>query len=180
MTNNLENVTITNTILEDYEKVLWLFDQVMVLQGTNGYKVWETIDKESLITEIKNKQQFKIVEDSEILCLFSIQLNDPFIWREKDQNDAIYLHRIAVNPNFKGKKTFQKVLAWAMQFANQNNLKFIRMDTWSDNFKLIDYYKSFGFQFIENYKTSSDSSLPLQNRNLEVALLQLEVKKNVQ
>src|SRR5690606_18828502 len=107
MTNNLENVTITNTTLEDYEKVLWLFDQVMVLQGTNGYKVWETIDKESLITEIKNKQQFKIVEDSEILCLFSIQLNDPFIWREKDQNDAIYLHRIAVNPNFKGKKTFQ-------------------------------------------------------------------------
>lgn len=178
MTDKLENITITNTTLDDFERVIWLFDQVMVLQGNNGYKVWEAIDKESLLAEIKNKQQFKIVEASEILCLFSIQLNDPFIWREKDKNDALYLHRIAVNPNFKGKKTFQKVLAWALQFANQNNLKFIRMDTWSDNYKLIDYYKSFGFQFIENYKTSSDSSLPLQNRNLEVALLQLEVQKN--
>jgi ribosomal protein S18 acetylase RimI-like enzyme len=88
------------------------------------------------------------------------------------------LHRIVVNPNFKGQKQFEKVLNWAKQFAMQNNLRYVRMDTWADNKKIIDYYRSFGFEFIENYKTTNAPELPLQNRNLNVALLELELKSS--
>jgi hypothetical protein len=63
-------------------------------------------------------------------------------------------------------------------FALQNNLKFVRMDTWADNKKIIDYYKSFGFEFIENYKTTNATELPIQNRNLNVALLEMELNEN--
>lgn len=92
-----------------------------------------------------------------------------------DQNDAIDLHRIVVNPNFKGQRQFEKVLNWACQFARQNNLKFVRMDTWADNLKIIEYYKSFRFEFVENYKTTNAAELPIQNRNLNVTLLEMEV-----
>ena len=121
------------------------------------------------------KLQYKIASGTNVLCIFSIQYNDPFIWRDKDQNDAIYIHRIVVNPNFKGQRLFQKVLDWVKQLTAQNNLKFVRMDTWADNLKIIEYYKSFGFQFIENYQTTNATELPIQNRNLNVTLLQLEV-----
>ena len=47
------------------------------------------------------------------------------------------------------------------------------MDTLTDNEKIIDYYKSFGFEFIENYKTTNVPELPIQNRNLNVALLEM-------
>ncbi len=110
-----------------------------------------------------------------ILCIFSIQYNDPFIWRDRDQDDALYLHRIVVNLEFKGQKQFEKVLKWAKQFARQNGLKFVRMDTWADNKKIIHYYRSFGFEFIENYKTPNAPELPSQNRNLNVALLEMKV-----
>ena len=51
------------------------------------------------------------------------------------------------------------------------------MDTWADNEKIIEYYKTFGFKFLENYKTSNEPELPIQNRNLEVALLELKLDK---
>ena len=171
----METIKIVNTTNEDLNIIYWLFEQAMELQGKNGYKVWEGIDKNALQTDIDNKLQFKIVKGNDILCIFSIQLNDPFIWRDRDRDDAIYLHRIVVNPNFKGQKQFQKVLNWSKQFARQNSLKFVRMDTWADNKKIIDYYKSFGFEFIEEYKTPNAVELPLQNRNLKIALLEMEL-----
>ena len=47
-----------------------------------------------------------------------------------DRGDAIYLHRIVVNPEHKGKKQFKKVLDWAIDDAKAKNLSFVRMDTW--------------------------------------------------
>ena len=166
-----EYFQILNTTIADLPTILSLFEQAMHLQGKNGYRVWDSIDRVALEKDIENKLQFKIVNGDAILCLFSIQFNDPFIWRERDKDKAIYLHRIVVNPNFKGQKMFDKVLAWAKTYAHQHQLDFIRMDTWAENEKIINYYKSFGFTFIENYKTPDVAELPIQNRNLNVALL---------
>ena len=169
------DIKIVNTTKEDLPMVLHLFQQAMDLQGKNGYKVWSSIDKAGLERDIEKGLQYKIVKGDDTLCIFSIQHNDPFIWREKDKNDAVYLHRIVVNPEFKGQKQFEKVLNWTKGFAKENSLRFVRMDTWADNHKIIDYYKSFGFRFVENYKTGDAPQLPVQNRNLNVALLELEL-----
>jgi ribosomal protein S18 acetylase RimI-like enzyme len=170
-----ENIKIVNTTREDLDTIFYLFEQVMELQGKNGYRVWDNIDKTGLEKDIEKRLQYKILRGNDILCIFSVQYNDPFIWRDRDKDDAIYLHRIVVNLKFKGQKQFEKVLNWSKEFARQNNLKFVRMDTWADNKKIIDYYKSFGFEFIENYKTGNLSGLPTQNRNLNMALLEMKL-----
>jgi ribosomal protein S18 acetylase RimI-like enzyme len=175
-TTNIDNVKVINTTKKDLGKILWLFEQAMDLRIKNGYKVWDDIDKIALEKDIDNRLQYKIVKDAEILCIFSIQYSDPFIWRDRDQNDAIYLHRIVVHQNFRGQRQFERVLGWAKQFARQKNLKFVRMDTWADNEKIITYYKSFGFELIEYYKTPDAPELPIQNRNLNVALLEIELE----
>ena len=64
---------------------------------------------------------------------------------------------------------------WATEYANKNQLDTIRMDTWAENTTIIDYYKSYGFQFLENYKTANTKKLPIQHRNLNVALLEYKV-----
>lgn len=174
-TDKTEAISITNTTKSDLSVALWLFEQAMALQNRNSYKVWQSIDQANLERDIEKGLQYKFIKDKDILCIFSIQYNDPFIWRERDRNDAIYLHRIVVNPNFKGQKMFEKVLNWSVVFTKQNDKKFIRMDTWADNYQLIEYYKSFGFRFIKNYKTEDTVKLPIQNRNLNVALLELNI-----
>jgi len=170
-----DGIVITNTTNDDWNDVLWLFGEAMKLQGKNGYHVWEAIDMSGLKCDIENKLQYKILKGNDMLCIFSIQFCDPYIWKDRDQNDAIYLHRIVVNPNFKGQKQFQHVLFWAKQFIRAHNLRFIRMDTWADNNRIIDYYKSFGFRFVGNCQTTDVPELPIQNRNLNLALLEIEL-----
>lgn len=124
---------------------------------------------------LKAGSSIKSCGEAYTLCIFSIQFKDPFVWRERDRGDALYLHRIVSHPGFKGQRQFQLVLDWARAFARERNLSFERMDTWASNAKIIAYYKSFGFVFIENYRTPDTPELPLQNRDLEVALLELEL-----
>ena len=173
----MENNLIVQTTKGDLPIVLWLFEEAMKLRNQNGYKVWDNIDQKGIEQDILEGLQYKIVNGKDIVCIFSIQYNDPFIWHNLDKNDAIYLHRIVVNQNYKGQKQFEKVLFWTIEHAIQQNRKFIRMDTWADNQQLIDYYKSFGFRFIKNYQTTDTKELPTQNRNLNVALLELTLDK---
>ncbi|RQP14579.1 GNAT family N-acetyltransferase [Parapedobacter defluvii] len=172
---NTADFQIINTSPDDWDTIRMLFRKAMELQGKNGYKVWEEIDEIGLKRDIENHLQYKIMQNEDLLCIFSVQFSDPFIWRERDKGDAIYLHRIVVNPDFKGQKQFEKVLNWARQHARQNNLKYVRMDTWAENAKIIDYYKTFGFEFIGIHQTGNEPELPIQNRNLEVALLEMDL-----
>jgi ribosomal protein S18 acetylase RimI-like enzyme len=168
---------VEHTTIADLEIIYWLFDEALIYQQKRGFPVWNGYDKEVIKTDIEQRLQFKVLISMDILCVFSICLNDPVIWREKNQGDAVYLHRIVVNPNFKGQKQFEKVLTWAKKYARDKNLKYIRMDTWAENDNIIQYYKSFGFQFIEDFTNPDTLELPVQNRNLKIALLEMDLDK---
>ena len=49
------------------------------------------------------------------------------------------------------------------------------MDTWANNSTLIEYYKTFGFNVIENYTTPDSIELPVHNRNLALTLLEYKI-----
>ncbi len=166
---------VQNTTADDLEFIYYLFDEAILYQKRKGFPVWKDYDKEVLRSDVANRLQYKIVEGDNILCVFSICFSDPIIWREREQGDAVYLHRIAVNPDFKGQKQFEKIFKWAKEYAKANHLNYVRMDTWGDNQNIIDYYTSFGFSFIENYLTPNSDELPPQHRNLYLALLEYRV-----
>jgi ribosomal protein S18 acetylase RimI-like enzyme len=168
---------IVNTSMEDLGFSYWLFEQAIEYQKKNKYNVWKGYDKEVLQADVQHKRQYKITDGQHILCIFSVCMRDPVIWREKDQGDAIYLHRVVVNPHFKGHKQFARILGWAIDFAKDKGVKFIRMDTWADNPNIIDYYKNFGFKFLENFTTPDSKELALQQRNLSLALLEYPVNQ---
>lgn len=175
MADNPENIKIVNTTKDDFKVVLSLFDEAMKLQGRDGYRVWNSIDRAGLKKDIEENLQFKIVSGEDILCVFSVQYQDPLIWGDRDQSDAIYLHRMVTNVNFRGQRYFGEILKWAKQCAQRKKLKYIRMDTWAENKRIIDYYLSYGFVFVGKYRTSDSPELPIQNRNVRGALLQMEV-----
>jgi mannose-6-phosphate isomerase-like protein (cupin superfamily) len=167
--------TITNASESDLQEIYRLFEQAITFQKKNNYIGWASYDKAFVQSDIQHQLLYKIIKDDTIACIFSICFTDALIWREKENHDAVYLHRIILNQAFKGEKIFQKVLDWAIHFANGRKLKYIRMDTWAENEKIISYYKSYGFSFIENYTTPGTDDLPIQHRNLNVALLEFDL-----
>lgn len=168
-------IEVKNTIIEDLEFVYHLFDEAINYQKRKGFPVWNGYDKHVLQTDVNNKLQFKIVIDKEIACVFSICFSDKIIWRTKEQGDALYLHRIVVNPKFKGQQQFKHILEWAKSLAATKQLKYVRMDTWGDNQNILNYYQKFGFSFVENYTTPDLQDLPVQHRNLFLALLEYKL-----
>jgi ribosomal protein S18 acetylase RimI-like enzyme len=169
-----KNLKIAHTTRNDMGVVDFLFAEAMGLQGKNGYKVWKAIDRDSILKDIEQKCQYKVQLGAGIVCIFSVLHADPLIWRDRDQGNAVYLHRIVAHPNFKGLRLFENILAWTRQYAKKKNIQFIRMDTLADNKKMIAYYQTYGFEIIEYYTTPNTPQLPIQNRNLEVALLELK------
>src|SRR5258706_1196908 len=120
---------IENTSREDLEFIYQLFDLSVKYQESGGYPTWKNYDKDALIKDVENKNQYKLIVDSQIGIVFNVRYADKIIWREMDREDAIYLHRIVVNPVFKGLKLFGESLSWAIDHAQQKTLSCIRMDT---------------------------------------------------
>lgn len=170
--NSTTAYKVENATPDDLPFICELFEQAIAFQKTHNYIGWNNYDISFIRKDIDQKLLFKILDGENIICIFSICFNDHLIWRDMEKGDAVYLHRIILNREFAGSKVFEKVFNWAVRFAKEKGLKYIRMDTWADNSKIIDYYKSYGFQFIENYKTSGTEDLPEQHRNLNVALLE--------
>ncbi len=168
---------IIHTELNDLDFSRWLLEEANAYQTKNGYSTWTNFDMELIRNEINSKSQYKIIIENEIACIFSIVYSDKPLWKEMENGDALYLHRIIVNPKHKGKRLFGNILDWSVQVVNNKGLNFIRMDTWADNPTLIHYYKTFGFQFIKNITTSNEPELAPQYRNKFLALMEYEVRK---
>src|ERR1044072_859958 len=143
----MEN-TIMPATLNDLTLIYNLFEEAIRFQKENKYIGWLNYDKEFIKADINQGLLFKIVKADDVLGIFSIYNTDKLIWRDREKDDAIYLHRIVLNRTFQGTKIFNTVLAWSLEYAKTHQRKFIRMDTWADNFKLINYYKGYGFRFI--------------------------------
>ncbi len=163
---------IENTAPGDLEFIFTLFDQSISYQQKNGYPDWKNYDRSAIRHDMQNKNQYKIIIDAETGIVFSVGYTDKLIWRARDKGDAIYLHRIVVNPSCKGRKLFGVILDWAVTHVKQKGLDFIRMDTWAANENIIRYYESFGFAVVENYTTPNTAELPVHNRNLAMTLLE--------
>jgi ribosomal protein S18 acetylase RimI-like enzyme len=169
MPNNLE---IRNTEPEDLPFIYELFDHSIIYQEKKGYPVWRDYDKNAIVRDIENKNQYKIIVNAAIAIVFSVAYSDKVIWRDLDKGNSIYLHRIVINPEFKGQKLFGLIVDWAISHIRDKELSSVRMDTWAANPTIINYYKSFGFEIVENYTTPNSLELPVHNRNLALTLME--------
>lgn len=166
---------IKNTDAADLEFIYGLFDSAIAYQTLRKFPVWRGYDKAVLIRECADGHQYKILIDGVIAIVFSVCYEDKIIWGEREDGNALYLHRIAVNPEFKGRKLFGEILNWAIIHAKTKRLRFIRMDTWAENPGMSDYYITFGFKIVDHSIAPDSPELGFQYRNLALALLELEL-----
>lgn len=170
-----EELKVVNTELDDLDMIFKLFEHSIAYQEKNNFPVWRNYDKNAVIRDVEIRNHYKVVNNGDILIVFSVCHTDKIIWREMDTGTSIYLHRIVVNPEFKGQRLFGIILDWAIRYSKQMRIRSIRMDTWASNSTIIEYYKSFGFNFVENYTTPDSPELPVHNRNLALALLEYKL-----
>ena len=166
---------IVNCVLADQKVIFDLYDQAIEFQKTKSDKHWPKFDAALGENEIREKRLWKIVADNKIACLFSVTYTDPLIWKEKNAEPAMYIHRIVANPLFRGHGFIKIIVEWARAHARDTGKKVIRMDTWGDNQKLIDYYASCGFIFLGVTTATVTKELPKHYIGTTLALFEIKL-----
>lgn len=82
----------------------------------------------------------------------------PVKWLTPNQNN-IYIHRLAVHPNYQGKGYAQELISYAETFAKQQNIASIRLDTFSQNPRNQKFYE------LRGYKRLGDIYFPKQSKH---------------
>ncbi len=167
--------TIKNANLADLQEIILLYKAATEYQKSVAKKFWKGFDREMIIDDIIEKRQWKIMINDKIACIFCTTFNDPLIWLEKNDDPAVYLHRIATNPDFRGQGFMKQIVSWTTDFALKNNKKFIRMDTGSGNDKLNNYYISYGFDFLGTTVLNQTKGLPEHYKDGTSSLFQLDL-----
>lgn len=160
ITSNELVMAIKNCSLKDADAILALYDAAMDLQTKKKMVVWPKFEKSFIEKEIEEERQFKLMIGNEIACNWAITFEDKEIWGERDNNDSIYIHRIATRPESRGNRFIDVIAAWAKDHALSKGKQFVRLDTLGNNTRLIEHYTSAGFTFLGISKLENTKNLP--------------------
>lgn len=163
-----------NSTTEDLDEIFRLYEAATQFQKAVSDQAWQAFDKEFIEKEITEKRHWKISINGEIACIFSTSFDDALIWQNQSDEAAVYLHRVAVSPEFRDIKFFPKIVEWLRDYAKNLGKKYLRMDTWSDNQKLADYYVRCGFEFLNVSTLGKTAGLPKHYEGIAVNLFEMK------
>ncbi|MEP7233496.1 MAG: GNAT family N-acetyltransferase [Ginsengibacter sp.] len=167
---------IENSTANDITEIFRLYKIASEYQkAKQTVVVWPDFKRELVETEIAENRQWKLMIDGEIACVWATTFNDEQIWEERNEDSAIYIHRIATNPNFRGKNFVYLVVEWAREYARNAGIQFVRLDTLGNNTKLIEHYTSAGFEFLGMFDLKDTEGLPDHYHNVPVCLFEIKL-----
>jgi GNAT superfamily N-acetyltransferase len=166
---------ILNSTIEDIDVIFKLYDEAIVYQKTKFDKHWQGFERTLIETEINEKRQWKIVINGNIACIFAITYEDELIWGVKNNDPAIYIHRIVTDPLFRGNNFVKVIINWAKDFGKLIDKQFIRMDTWGDNEALIQHYTQSGFSFLGLTTLQESEGLPKHYEGACLSLFEIKI-----
>lgn len=101
-------------------------------------------------TDLNNDFLYVVLHNNQIIGTFSIsnidQLSDLQI-----EPDSKYLSKIAILPEFQGRKFGSSITNYAKSYVQDSN-KSLYLDCWAGNEKLKDFYKQNGFIYIGDFR----------------------------
>lgn len=168
-------MVIKNSTHDDLQTIMDMYRNASTYMRSKNQIAWPEFDTEWIADEINNQQQWKLIIEGKIACIWMTAFEDPLIWGKNEQNPSLYLHRITTHTHFRGQGVSRHLFNWADRFAVRNQLSFIRMDTVGENDGLIQLYGIYGFSLVGMQDLTNEKSLPLHYREGPVCLFQKEV-----
>jgi len=168
---------IMKSTLDDTQSIMQLYQFAIQLQKEKNAVPWGEISKAQIKKEIQEGRQYKLMVNDEIASIWVYTYSDPEIWQEKNRDSAIYIHRIATNPKFRGQNRVGNLFAFTEKYAKENHYKLMRLDTAGWNQGLIKLYTNNGFRFLGTTKIKDTRNLPSHYKNVDVCLFERKIKR---
>jgi ribosomal protein S18 acetylase RimI-like enzyme len=169
---------IQNSAYEDIDDIFRLYTIASDYQrAINAVVIWPQFERTLVETEIAEKRQWKLVIDGVIACVWATTFSDEQIWEERNADPAVYIHRIATNPGFRGRNFVSAIVTWAKEYARKQDKKFVRLDTLGNNTRLIDHYTAAGFTFLGMFDLAHTEGLPAHYGTAPACLFEMRASE---
>jgi len=168
---------IVNSTAKDIDQIFDLYKLATDFQKSKYIVQWPQFEQTLIQTEIAELRQWKMLIDGQIACVWATTFNDPQIWEDKNNDPAVYIHRIATNPDFRGQNLVTTIVTWAKTYAKANQKSFVRLDTVGENLGLINHYQKSGFNYLGLFDLKNTDQLPAHYHKAAVSLFELAINE---
>ena len=143
---------IRKAIKDDLHRIIEITKACAVYMISNNIFQWnehypniETFENDAL-----NENLYVLEINKKLIgCLVISHEMDEFYMKVKWQtpnHNNIYLHRLAVDPSYQKKGYAKQLMNFSFEYAKVNNIKSIRLDTFSGNPFNNIFYSNLGFK----------------------------------
>jgi GNAT superfamily N-acetyltransferase len=138
-----------------HSDILELIDSVRDWLRTIGTDQWkapwpnENGRSERILAAIQAGRTWVAWDGNRLAATVTVSPNDHGIWPPENQRDpAAYIRRLVVNRSYAGRGLGAQLLDWAgLRGSREHGARWIRVDLWTTNTALHDYYRRQGFEF---------------------------------
>lgn len=163
----------------DIDEIFRLYRLAAAYQAANKQAtvVWPDFERRLVVQELAEGRQWKLLLGDAVACVWAVTFDDPQIWGAKNADPAVYIHRIATNPDCRGQGLVADIVRWAKDYARQHQKKLVRLDTIGENHGLIAHYTACGFTYLGLVALTDTAGLPAHYHDAAVSLFELPVEK---
>jgi ribosomal protein S18 acetylase RimI-like enzyme len=152
--------------LKDIDKLLEITKACGIhMIGKNIYQ-WNEFypNKNAFLKDLERNELYVLELNNELIgCIcvstFMDEEYETISWLSETKNN-IYIHRLAIHPNYQGKGHAQKLMAFAEDFAKKNHSQSVRLDTFSKNQRNVTFYEHRGYKRLGNIYFPKQSDYP--------------------
>jgi len=138
----------------EHNDILQLIDLVREWLPTIGTDQWkapwpnENGRSERILAAIQAGRTWVARDGTRLAATVTVSPNDHGIWPAESRRDpAAYVRRLVVNRSYAGQGLGAQLLDWAGLYARREyGAHWIRVDLWTGNTQLHEYYRRQGFQ----------------------------------
>ncbi|WP_353777206.1 GNAT family N-acetyltransferase [Winogradskyella sp. 3972H.M.0a.05] len=131
-----------------------------------GIFQWNEVypNREAFETDVERDELYVILQNEQIagcivISTFMDEIYKPVQWLTDNENN-IYIHRLAILPETQGKGYARQLMDFAEQYAIDNNYTSIRLDTFSQNPRNQKFYELRGYKRLEDIYFPKQSQHP--------------------
>lgn len=139
--------------LNDVDRIMDIVKQIIVEMGESGNTQWdENYPKaEDFKKDVEEGCLYVDEFEGDLIGFICINETEPEEYKNinwTSDEKALIMHRMGVNPEYRGKGKGKNLIRYAENLAMRNDIMYLKTDTNSKNEKMNGLFKTMGFKFV--------------------------------
>lgn len=140
-------------VIEDIKNVMEIIKETIVEMHSYGNYQWDENypQEKDFLDDIQKGDLFVIEREGKLVGFVCINKVEPVEYNGLNwslNDDAMVVHRMAVNPAYRKNGIGTKLMKFADELALKNNISYLKTDTYSLNSKMNRLFEKCGYKLV--------------------------------